>query len=617
VQILINGKPSVFSNEGGAALGTITADIIESVEVITNPSAKYDAAGTSGIINIILKKEEKRGLNGSVTVNTGVPANHSLGLSINSRTEKWNFFGQLGVGDRRRPFERSSINRNLTSGTEVRTVGSGGRNERFINLILGTDYNISDKTIISLTGFYAFEDERNDANTEFRFFEDGQNLSDRWSRIEDTEAANPKFNYELNFSHQFDPNDKDHMLVVSASGNSFQKDQTSSFLTVTNEGTARFGDQQSATNFGENEYIFKADYSEPLNEEWSLEAGGQYIFNDVGNDFEVRDLVGNEFVITDELTDRFEWDQGVLAAYSTASFENEKWGAKVGLRMEHTEVNTLLAKTNEANEQKYTNLFPSLATSYKVSESVSLQASYSKRIFRPRLWDLNPFFNIQDNFNIRAGNPDLEAEFTDSYELTSIYIFDKWSLNVGGYYRYTTDVVERVVFNEGDVNIFRPVNLGTTGTTGLEVNAKYRPVKWFTVSGDANYNHFNRKAEFEGRSLDFMAGQLTGRLVTKWELPADFEVEISGNAESGVKTIQGLREGFVFMDAGVRKKILKGKVIINAGVRDAFASRLFVTEANQPTFFNRSTRFRGRFFTLGLSYGFGKGEAMEFQGRRR
>ena len=128
-----------------------------------------------------------------------------------------------------------------------------------------------------------------------------------------------------------------------------------------------------------------------------------------------------------------------------------------------TDLKTLLANTNQRNNQSYTNLFPSFHSSYKISDSYSLQVGYSRRVYRPRLWDLNPFFNIRNNFNIRTGNPELRPEFTDSYEITNIYDLGKASLNFGIYYRFTTDAIERRISTfENNVNTFKPLNIGTT-----------------------------------------------------------------------------------------------------------------------------------------------------------
>lgn len=203
VQVLINGKPSVLASDQGNAMGTITADMIERIEVITNPSAKYDAEGTSGIINIILKKEEQKGFNGSVSVNTGVPDNHSFGLSLNRRTEKFNLFSQLGVGYRELPRERETINRDLKSGTEVRSTGLEFRNEFFYNFVLGTDYYINERNVITLSGSFAYEIEDQPSQTSFERLDEIGNLLSSWERTEVTSADNPKWNYELNYKKDF------------------------------------------------------------------------------------------------------------------------------------------------------------------------------------------------------------------------------------------------------------------------------------------------------------------------------------------------------------------------------------------------------------------------------
>ena len=617
VQILIDGKPSVLASEGGQGLGAITAEMIDRVEVITNPSAKYDAEGSSGIINIVLKREDKTGIAGSASLNTGTPANHSFGLSLSQRAEKFSLFGQLGGGIRRLPRFSESANLDETTNTLVLSTGDATREETFVNVILGTDYRINALNTLSLTGFFAYEWEQNPSTTDFRVLQAGGQLEDSWRRTEDTEAGNPKWQYELNYTKRFDPDDKDHQLVVTALGNAFQKDQESTFSTQVSSGEARFGDQQTRTEFGEVAATFKLDYTRPLTKTWTLETGAQYQRNDVSNDFETRDLLGTDFVVVPAQTDVFSWDQGVTAAYATGAYEGERWGVKGGLRAEYTDLQTALASEGQPRDQDYADLFPSVATSYKLSEAASLQASYSRRIFRPRLWNLNPFFNIRDNFNVRTGNPDLQPEYTDAYELTGLWVVGELSLSSAAYYRRTTDVVERVSFVTDNVNVTKPVNIGTTDAVGLEFNGKYTVTRWLTLSTDLNYFTFERAAVLDGRDLSFGADRLTGRLVSKLRLPADFDVEVTGNLRSREITVQGRERGFAWLDAGVRKKVLGGKVVVSAGVRDALASRVQVNTVRTPGFSIRNERFRGRFWTLGVSYAFGKGEAMEFAGRRR
>ena len=615
VQVLINGKPSVIASEQGNALGTITADMIQQIEVITNPSAKYEAEGTSGIINIVIKKEERKGINGSATVNVGVPHNHSFGLSLNRRTEKFNLFSQLGVGYREMPSDVERINQNLLNNTSIFSEGQEFRNETFYNFILGTDYHINKNNVITLSGSLTYEIEDQPSTTEFSFQDASGSIVDKWNREEVTEATNPKYQYELQYKRDFDDH-KDHNLLFSAIGNLFSKDQSSEFLNTTISGTNRNLEQRTRTDFGELRQTFKLDYTKPFAENWTLETGAQYATNDVSNDFAVTDFINNEWIEDPSLTNIFEFDQKVLGVYGTGAYEGDRWGVKVGLRLENTDVSTLLINTDERNSRNFTNLFPTLHTSYKVTPALSMQAGYSRRIFRPRMWHLNPFFNIRNNFSIRTGNPDLLPEFTDVFEVTSIYIVGQLSMNFGVYHRYTTDVMERIATLEDNVSVTRPFNIGTNRTTGAEFNFKYSVSKKWTMNGDANYNTFNREGAFEGTSFDFNADQWSAKWTNKFKLPADFDIEVTGHYRSKVQTVQGTVSGNVFADLGVRKKIMDGRGVLNLSVRDVFASRIRESEATQPGFYLYNFNQRGRFITLGFSYGFGKGEAMEFGGQK-
>ncbi|MGB0175993.1 MAG: outer membrane beta-barrel protein, partial [Owenweeksia sp.] len=359
VQILINGKPSVLSDEGSNALGTLTADMIESIEVITNPSAKYEAGGTSGIINIILKKEEKKGFNGSVSANTGIPDNHSIGISLNRRTENFNIFSQLGAGYRSMPSYDESENRNLQDGTRILSDGVDYRNETFYNVILGTDYYINETDVITLSGNFAYELESQPSETDFEFYDASGALSSAYQRKETTSATNPKYQYDLQYKKQFKSHE-DHALLFSTLGSFFGKELSSNFENVPLLDETADPDQKTETNFFQRDYTFKLDYTNPLNDKFTIESGAQYEINDVGNDYTVLNEQNGVFVADSGLTNNFEYKQKVLGVYGTGSYEREKWGVKLGLRVENTDLQTILTTTNESNHQNYTNFFPTV-----------------------------------------------------------------------------------------------------------------------------------------------------------------------------------------------------------------------------------------------------------------
>ncbi len=348
-----------------------------------------------------------------------------------------------------------------------------------------------------------------------------------------------------------------------------------------------------------------------------METGAQYQLQDVSNDFEVSNLTSGAWVVDNGLTNVFNYTQNVLGIYATGAYEKEKYGLKLGLRAENTDLQTLLENTNERNDRNFTNLFPSVHSSYKISKVFSVQGGYSRRIYRPRLWDLNPFFNIRNNFNIRVGNPNLLPEFTNSFEVAGIYILEKATLNLNVYHRITSEVIERISFFENNVATTRPINIGENYATGIELNTEYEPHKKVKLIGEFNYNYFKRVGALDGRSFDFSADRFTIKATTKLTLFKDVDFEITGRYESGFQTIQGNQSHQAFADMGIRKKVLKNRGVLNFSMRDIFASRIRISETNQTNFYIYDRNYRGRFMTLGFSYGFGKGEAMEFSGSRR
>lgn len=613
VQILINGKPSVLSDEASNALGTITADMIESIEVITNPSAKYDASGTSGIINIILKKEENKGMNGSISLNTGWPHNHSIGGSINYRATKFNLFTQFGAGYRSMPRYEKSENNNLLTGTSVKSEGTSYRNENFYNLTIGSDFYINDYNTLTLSGNLAYEIESQPSSTEIDFFDANNNLESSYNRIEATSALNPKYQYDLQYHKVFKKN-KEHELQFSTVGSFFGKDQASEFTNDYTHGTANFSNQNTNTNFFQSNQTYKLDYVNPLSKRVTFETGAMYEASKVGNNYEVLNEVSSVFVVDTNYTNDFKYNQNVLGVYMTGSYELKKWGIKGGLRVENTDLETYLVNTDVRNNRNYTNFFPTLHTSYKVSKAVQLQAGYSKRIYRPRLWDLNPFFNIRNNYNIYTGNPDLLPEFADSYELTGIFIFKKVTLNSSIYYLHSTDVKERISSYSNNVTLTKPMNIGTNDKIGAELNWKYSTTKWLTINGDFNYGYFDRKGEYLAQNFNFSGDQWSGKTTIKFKFSYGIDLELTGNYQSGYKTIQGKIADYAFGDIGIRKKIWKGKAVINLAVRDVFATRIYQNYVNQPSYSLYTYSSRGRFITLGFSYSFGKGEAMTYSG---
>ena len=427
---------------------------------------------------------------------------------------------------------------NLLDSSSIQSEGIAYRNEAFYNLILGTDYKLNKHSIITLSGSYALEIEEQPSNTEFSSINKQGNIESVWNRSEETEAINPKYQYEVQYKNDI-KGSEDHNLLISAIGSFFGKDQSSEFTDLTVNGVNADGEQRTEANFKESRHTFNMDYTRPFKEKFIMELGSQYVLQNVSNDYAVLNKVFSDYVIDSNFTNVFNYTQNVLGLYITGAYEGEKFGLKLGLRTENTELNTLLETTNESNNRNFTNLFPSLHSSYKLSKAFSVQAGYSRRIYRPRLWDLNPFFNYRNAFSIRTGNPDLLPQFTDSYEITSIYILKKASLNWSVYRRFTTDVIERITSFEDNVSTYFPLNIGTNSANGIEFNAKWRPSKKLSFRGDFNFNQFSRKGSYEGTNFDFNGHRWQTKWTANIKLPKNIRLEITGRYNSSFKTLQG------------------------------------------------------------------------------
>lgn len=616
VLILINGKPSVITE--GNALGTITADMLEKVEVITNPSAKYDAEGTSGILNLIIKKEDKKGTNGAISLNTGFPHNHSVGISLNRRTENFNIFSQIGVGYRKFNSSANSItiNKDVEQPVSLHADGIGEKNELFYNLILGTDYHINEFNIMTLSGHLGYEIEDEYALLNYQSFSNVEELLSSSNREEITEGINPKMEFRFNYEKTFEADEK-QKLSVNATGSYFGKDKTSNYTNTVLSEIGEVEQQIAATDFAEKSYDISADYIHPFRENSTLEVGAKYTLESMLNDYAFSRMQENQWVIDENYTNDFEYHKGIIAAYSTFEQKIENFGVKGGLRFEHTTVNTLLHNTNKDNSRSYFNFFPTLHTTLEIAEGASIQAGYSRRISRPGMWDVNPFFSMRDEYNLHTGNPDILPEYTHAFEATAVKIHKNTSISLSVFHRRTSDVISDILDIENNVTISTIANIGSSYNTGLELNAKTEPVSWLSLMVDCYYSYYQREGIFEEQDFSFSSNVYSGRVTTKLKLPASYDVEIKFRHRSGYKDIQSTMLSQSMIDLGIRKKILKGRGVINLSVNDIFSSHRRTELTDLDSLYRYSQRQRdGRRFIIGFSWGFGKGEAMEFSGQK-
>ncbi|MFY0655109.1 MAG: TonB-dependent receptor family protein, partial [Cyclobacteriaceae bacterium] len=288
------------------------------------------------------------------------------------------------------------------------------------------------------------------------------------------------------------------------------------------------------------------------------------------------------------------------------------------LRLENTEIKSLLEVTDEANDQNYTNIFPSVHTSFNFTETFSIQLGYSRRIGRPGLRDLNPFTSFKDNLNLSTGNPNLIPEFTNSFEFSAIRTWDIGTLSGAVYHRSTNGVIDWITTVEDSLTITTPMNLGQSRNTGLELNGSFDPAKWYRLMVDGNWTSFQRTGVLENENFDFSNSSWSVEFSNKFKFPHDIDMEFRVSYQSSVERVQGTSLGYAYTDFGIKKKFMKGRAVVNFSMRDLFKTRKYRTEVDLQEFYRYSQRMRNpQQIVFGLSYGFGKGDAMEYAGQSR
>ena len=611
VRILIDGKPSgLVSFKGGSGLQQLPASMIERVEIITNPSAKYEAEGLGGVINIILKKEKTEGFNGSIDAIAGHPANYGMAANLNYRHRKVNFFVNFGLAYRDQPGVGSLYQEVYTPGqTAILLQKNTGTIEGLnTNIRGGLDYYFSEKSI--LTGSYLFR--RTDVKriTDIRYndyINSLSNLVDHVDRRQDEDEIEPNSEYSLNYKRVFEGKSHELQAEIKFLDNWESSDQTFTerfFNPDNSEDPSKGILQRSLNDESEKQYLVQADYVRPFATEGKLETGLRTSFRNMINDYVVTEL-DDQGVMTPlpGLDNIFYYDENISAVYAILGNKSNKLSYQAGLRAEWTDVKTTLKETNEVNPRKYSNLFPSAHVSYSFNTENSLQVSYSRRVRRPFYNDLSPFMTFSDSRNFFSGNPDLDPEFSNVYEIGFVRHFTIGSLTSSVYYRSTDGKIDNIrTVNDVGFSISQPENLLSEMTTGVDFASTLNITKWW--KWDTNLNFFY--AEIDGSNIDETYKTTTytwfGRQTSRFSLPGKLDIQVRTNYEAPQRTAQGKRKALYYADFSVSKEIIKDKGTLNLNVLDVFNTRRMRSTAELEGEFFSDRNFQGRRRQINLSF---------------
>ncbi|MDF9798290.1 outer membrane receptor protein involved in Fe transport [Catalinimonas alkaloidigena] len=610
VRILVDGKPSGLIGIGNTdGLRTLNGDVIERVEVVTNPSARYDAEGSAGIINIVLKKKKKAGLNGSFTANVGTPENYGASVNLNYRQSKMNFFVNYGVNYRRTPGMGSSYQEFNGADTSYITRRENDRLRGGIssNIRLGTDFIFNEYNTLTASALYNVSDQDNNTDTWYRDFTTDNDLIQRTLRTDREHEDEENQEYELYYKRTYKKKGREFTANVQFRQSAEIEDADQNEFEGFEEMYPTLV-QRSLNDENERQWLIQADYVYPFLENAKFETGVRNTLRQIDNEYIVEEQEeSGDWVNLPGFTNTFNYDENIYAAYAILSNKTGKWSYQGGLRAEATDITTHLIQTDEKNDKDYINLFPSAFLTYSLSKTNSLQASYSRRINRPRFRELNPFSSFTDARNIRTGNPDLDPEFTDSYELGYLYNYATGNIYFGAYYRFTDDVVERVRWTETVdsvvITFTRPENLSTQNAYGFELNGSKDLFSWWNVNANFNFYRSITEGEFDGLELFADTYSASGRFTSKWEVPKLFDVQFSGFYRAPEVTTQGRRKAYYSLDLGATKDVFQKKGTLSLSVRDILNSRKFRYETITETLYEEAEFQRAqRQLTLSFTY---------------
>lgn len=630
VRILIDGKPSgLVSFKGGAGLQSLQASMIERVEVITNPSARYEAEGMAGIINIVLKKDQKQGFNGSFDIITGQPVNYGGAANINYRHRKVNFFVNYSIAYNIRPNVSSIYQERRSNDTTffLRQKNNGELLGFNTNIRGGLDYFFNDKNTLTASYLYRRSKARRITNLRYEdyIFTD-TNLTGISKRKQDEKETEPNSEYVLSYKKTYAKKGQEFNAEVRFLDNWESSNQlfTQEYFTPSETPiVSKSLVQNSLNDEYEKQWLFQIDYVQPIGKEGKFETGARSSFRNMVNDYVVNQKnEQGQFVVVPGLKNYFIYDENIHAAYAILGNKTKQFSYQAGLRAEWTDVKTTLRETKEVNPRKYSNLFPSVHLTYALPQENSLQVSYSRRVRRPFYNDLSPFSTFSDNRNFFSGNPNLNPEFSNVYELGHIKYFDKGSLGSSVYYRDTDGKIERIrQVNASGFATTRPENLLGEQAYGVEFTSQYNLAKWWKF--DFNFNLFH--AEIDGSNIDKTYKRETNswfvRQTSRFSLPKGLDVQLRANYEAKQKTVQGTRLPLYYFDLSASKDILKGNGTLNFSILDVLNTRKFRNITEGTSFRTEgSSQFRRRQFNLTLNYrikqskGAGKGKKLELEG---
>jgi outer membrane receptor protein involved in Fe transport len=628
VKVLIDGKPSLIAGGNVAQiLQSIPASSIESVEVITNPSAKYDAEGQSGIINIVLKKNKKLGFNGNVALTAGNRNNYNANTSLSYQNDKFNLYGNYSYryGDRIGGGYNNIqyLNPTLINPTVFADQNTDSKsNDKGHNVKAGIDYYLAPKSTLSLSGGFNIRNNERSEMLTINQLDANRNPVQLSNRQNDNDGNGKSYDLNLDFNQKFKKPKEEltfNFGLSQGENKNFQNYNTDIYNLNGVSVDQLIAQENNGQGYNTN-YNIQTDYTLPVGKAGNIEAGYRSQINSSDNKTSAFILNGvtNVYDRDFALTNAFTTKEQIHALYVNYANQMGKFGYQVGLRGEDASLDTKSGVFDRGNDLvytpgrvAYTRLYPSVYLTDKISDKQQLQVSYSRRVNRPRGWDTNPYIDASDPLNYRQGNPNLKPEDVHAFELGYSRYWSKVSLISSLYYRLTNDVIQRVR-SEPDVNgisITTPQNLTRNTSSGLELISKVDLLKVWNFTANVNLYQSKIQGVPAFGIVENSGFSWNANLTNNITLPYKITLQIRADYRAAEVMAQGRRNAMYGVDGGAKYDFPNKKASLSLNVRDLFNSRKWsMTTEGQTSIVDFQRYMQGRMGNLTFSYRFGKSD---------
>jgi len=583
--VLIDDRPSV--QDANDALQQIPAGMIKNIEIITNPSAKYDPEGTAGIINIVTKKRTLEGISGITHLDVGLDEKYGGDFLFNYRTEHYNVFVGADVTDRKYP---GSIEiDNFTYGNDTTYLTQDGDYERArkrYSARAGFEWFPNEKNSLTISGRYGNRGHESTSSTTFHEWTSVNPEKNVYTSDEVSERSGDFFSLNTDYSREF--SSKDHKFDLQLM--LYQRDGGSeSTNTMFNSENEISGGQKSKEGGPSKGLRYRLNYKQPFSTEIKIEAGAQGRIRDSEewNEMYHYDLNNEDYILQPLYSHNSIYARNIHAGYALMSGELSNLGYQLGFRGEYTYRDISMEDSDEAFNIDRWDYFPTIHFSYQMPNEHQLMASYSRRIDRPRGWYLEPFYTWSDAYNIRRGNPGLVPEYINSYELGYQKEFDRNSISMELYYRSTENRIEgiRSVYDD-NIMLRTYENVGTDYALGTELMVNWNIQKWWETSLTGNFYDYRVEGELNGVDFDKHSFTWSTRWSHIFNLAENTRLQLNPSYRSPEVEAQEKEAGYFYMHGAIRQSLYDNKLNLTLQVRDVFSTGKHESTIDTDAFYN-------------------------------